>query len=105
MEKFIFLTVMAGALAFGSVIGWTTYFILRRAKPTALSDLTTIIGTLGGATILGLFDAKGPMFGAYSIGLAIGFFGYYLKYSKIVGTTAIRESLIKKQGEDGTVLE
>jgi hypothetical protein len=105
METFVFGAVLVGAFAFGCVIGWTTYFILRRAKPTALSDLTTIIGTLGGATILGLFDTKGPMFGAYAIGLAVGFFGYYRRYSKIVGKTAIRESLIKKQGEDGTVLE
>jgi hypothetical protein len=35
------LVIGAGAVAFGIVVGWLTYFILRRAKPTALSDLST----------------------------------------------------------------
>jgi hypothetical protein len=97
--------MLVGAFAFGVVIGWTTYFILRRSKPTALSDLTTVVGTLGGAVVLGLFDPKGPLFGAYAIGLAAGFFGYYWVFASIVGKSAIRESLTKKQGEDGTILD
>jgi hypothetical protein len=105
MEVVMLIVMFVGALAFGGVIGWTTYFILRRAKPSALSDLSTIIGTLGGATILGLFDPKGPLFAGYAIGLACGFFAYYAVYSKVVGKTAIREALVKKQGEEGTVLE
>lgn len=94
-----------GSAAFGLVIGWMTYFILRRAKPSAISDLATIIGTLGGATVLGLFDPKGPLFAAYALGLALGFFAYFFIYWFVVGKAAIRETLIKKQGEDGTVLE
>jgi hypothetical protein len=42
----------SGAFAFGIVVGWLTYFILRRAKPTALSDLSTVVATLCGATVL-----------------------------------------------------
>lgn len=99
------LLLLFGAFAFGLVVGWITYFILRRSKPTALSDISTIIGTLGGATILGLFDSKGPLFAGYAIGLAVGFFGYYYKYSKIVGKSAIREALVKKQDEEGSILE
>jgi hypothetical protein len=99
------LLIGAGAIAFGIVVGWLTYFILRRAKPTALSDLSTVIATLGGATILGLFDPKGPMFGAYALGLAVGFFGYYHAYTRLVGGKAIRETLIRKQGDEGTILE
>jgi hypothetical protein len=97
--------MLFGAVSFGLVIGWTTYFILRRAHPTALGDLATIVGTLGGATVLGLFDAKGPLFGAYAIGLAGGFFGYYAVYFRVVGKPAIRESLVRKQDEQGTILE
>lgn len=99
------VVILIGSFAFGAVIGWTSYFIMRRAKPTALSDIATIIGTLGGATVLGLFDAKGSLFGAYAIGLAVGFFGYYVTFSRVVGKTAIRETLIKKQDEEGSVLE
>jgi hypothetical protein len=94
-----------GAGAFGLVIGWMTYFILRRAKPSAISDLATIIGTLGGASIIGLFDPKGPLFASYALGLAIGFFAYFSIYSKIVGKSAIRETLVKKAGDEGTILE
>jgi hypothetical protein len=94
-----------GAAAFGLVIGWMTYFILRRAKPSAISDLATIIGTLGGASIIGLFDPKGPLFASYAFGLAIGFFAYYRVYSKIVGKSAIRETLVKKANDEGTILE
>jgi hypothetical protein len=93
-----------GAFAFGTVIGWTTYFIMRRAQPTALTDIASIIGTLGGAAILNLFDARGPLFAAYAIGLAVGFFAYFLIYTLIVGKSAIRESLIKS-GDVSPVME
>ena len=99
------LFMYVGSFAFGAVLGWTTYFIMRRAQPTALTDIATIIGALGGAAILNLFEAHGPLFGAYSIGLAVGFFGYFLIYSRIVGKTAVRESLIKQQNDGSTVME
>jgi uncharacterized membrane protein YeaQ/YmgE (transglycosylase-associated protein family) len=95
----------AGAFAFGAVLGWITYFIMRRAQPTALTDIATIIGALGGAAILNLFEARGPMFAAYAIGLAAGFFGYFLVYSLIVGKAAIRESLVRQQNDGSTVME
>lgn len=97
--------MLIGSAAFGLVIGWTTYFILRRAKPSAISDLATIIGTLGGATVIGLFDPQGPLFASYAFGLALGFFAYFIIYWVVVGKAAIRETLVKKQGEEGTVLE
>ncbi len=40
--------------------------------------LVTVIGVLGGGGILALFPAKTDLFGAYGIGLCIGFFGYFL---------------------------
>jgi uncharacterized membrane protein YeaQ/YmgE (transglycosylase-associated protein family) len=68
-----------GALAFGLVIGWFTYFVNRhRTDTVSLSDVASIIGALGGGAILGLFPAKTALFGAYGLGLAIGFFGYFL---------------------------
>lgn len=88
---------------YGAVVGWTTYFILRRAQPKALSGLSTIIGILGGATIIGLFDPKGPTFAGYALGLAGGFFGYYLVYLKIVGKKPIRDAL-KKDLEQGKIV-
>ena len=90
-----------GALAFGAVIGWVTYFIMRRAQPKALNDITTIIGILGGAGIIALFDPEGPVFGGYAIGLAVGFFGYYWAFLKIVGKYAIRDVVVKQMKSSG----
>lgn len=67
---------LSGAIAFGLVIGWVASGILRRSKRDALSDISTVIAAIGGAAITGLFAKETGAFGAYSIGLALGFFVY-----------------------------
>lgn len=68
-----------GAGGFGAIIGWYVYYINRyRTGDVQLSDLVTLIGILGGGAILALFPAGSNLFGAYGIGLFIGFFGYFL---------------------------
>ena len=70
---------IVGATCFGILIGWYIYFINRyRKADVQLSDLATIVGVIGGGTILALFPASSDLFGAYGIGLVIGFFGYLL---------------------------
>ena len=67
-----------GALCFGLVIGWVTHRTLRRKNdPTTLSDISAVIAAVGGAAITALFKI-GEMFGAYCIGLAVGFFLYLI---------------------------
>jgi len=67
-----------GAICFGLVIGWITYRTLRRKEGNAaLSDIAAVIGAVGGAGITSLFGAAN-LFDAYCIGLAIGFFGYFI---------------------------
>jgi uncharacterized membrane protein YeaQ/YmgE (transglycosylase-associated protein family) len=67
-----------GAVAFGLVIGWITYRTLRRREGAALlSDIATVIGAVGGAAVVALFQS-GELFGLYSIGLAVGFFAYLI---------------------------
>jgi hypothetical protein len=71
--------VTIGAFCFGVLIGWYTYYINRHRKDEVkLGDLVTVIGVLGGATILALFPAESVLFGAYGIGLVTGFFAYFL---------------------------
>ncbi len=66
-----------GALCFGLVIGWITYRTLRRKEGgAALSDISTVIGAIGGAAITAIW--QDDAFEAYCIGLAVGFFGYFL---------------------------
>jgi hypothetical protein len=64
-----------GAVCFGVVVGWITYRTLRRTEKTAISDLASVIGAVGGASVVSLFDPS-TLFAYYAIGLAIGFFGY-----------------------------
>jgi NhaP-type Na+/H+ or K+/H+ antiporter len=73
---------LAGAFAFGMLIGWVTSSILRRAKRDGLSDISTVIGAVGGAAIIGLFPKENGAFGIYAIGLAIGFWWYISRAMK-----------------------
>ncbi|GAP53673.1 hypothetical protein AHiyo6_02380 [Arthrobacter sp. Hiyo6] len=75
-----------GAVAFGLVIGWVTYRTLRRTKEAvSLSNIASVIAAVGGAAVTTLF-ATGDTFGWYSIGLAVGFFGYL-----IIAVTVLRD--------------
>ncbi len=73
------LIQLFGAGGFGAIIGWYVYYINRYRKgDVQLSDLVTLVGVLGGGSILALFPARTDLFGAYGIGLFLGFFGYFV---------------------------
>jgi hypothetical protein len=68
---------MLGAGAFGFLIGWFVYYINRhRSAPVRFSDIAGLLGAVGGGAVLALFPAGTDLFGAYGIGLFLGFFGY-----------------------------
>lgn len=69
-----------GAAAFGLVIGWVLRFVLAHEKQVSMNSLGTVVATVGGAAITGLFDKDGDMFAAYSMGLAVGFFLHVLLF-------------------------
>jgi hypothetical protein len=79
-----------GALGFGAVIGWYLYFINRYRKgDVQIGDLTTVIAAIGSGAVLKLFggsaaDGGTSLFGAYGIGIAIGFFGYFVSLMLLV---------------------
>jgi hypothetical protein len=75
-----------GAGAFGMLIGWYVYYINRYRKgDVQLSDIVTLIGILGGAAVTQIFGQGTDLFGAYGIGLAIGFFSYFVLLVILVG--------------------
>lgn len=79
---------IAGAACFGALIGWYVYYINRhRRDDVQMSDLVTLIGVIGGTAVLALFPARTDLFGAYGIGLAAGFFGYFLVLVFLVGVS------------------
>jgi len=70
---------IAGALGFGLLIGWYIYYINRyRRGDIQWSDLVTLVGIIGGTAILALFPQGTDLFGAYGVGLAVGFFSYFI---------------------------
>ena len=76
---------LLGAFAFGLIIGWRVYFTDRyRSGAVDFGDIATVIGIVGGGAILSLFQAGTDLFGAYGIGLAIGFFFYHLRLAALV---------------------
>jgi hypothetical protein len=67
-----------GAAAFGVVIGWYLYYVARyRKDAVSVGDVTSVVGALGGTAVLALFPARTDLFGAYGIGVFVGFFGYF----------------------------
>ena len=65
-----------GAILFGLTIGWIAYRIMRlKVTPAALTDLYTLLAVISGALIMALLRDS-VLFGLYSLGLVIGFFGY-----------------------------
>lgn len=69
-----------GAAGLGCIIGWLVYYINRhRRADVQFSDLTTVIGIVGGAGMTSLLGgADKALFGSYGMGLFVGFFGYFL---------------------------
>ncbi len=75
-----------GAVGFGLLIGWYVYYINRyRKADVQLTDLVTLIGIIGGASVTALFKTETSLFGAYGMGLAAGFFLYFLVLIFLVG--------------------
>lgn len=73
------IIAVIGAGTFGALIGWYLYYVNRQRKSDVqLGDLTTVLGIVGGGAVTALFEAKSVLFGAYGIGLALGFFSYLI---------------------------
>jgi hypothetical protein len=72
------ILMLLGAGCFGAVLGWYLYYVNRyRKDEVRLADLVTLVGVIGGGAVLALFPKGTVLFGAYGIGLAVGFFAYF----------------------------
>ncbi|PXX53408.1 hypothetical protein DFR70_12719 [Nocardia tenerifensis] len=83
------MTLIAfGALVFGTVVGCITYrTLVRTADKAAITDLTAVIGAIGGGTATTLYDSAGRAFAWYSIGLALGMTAFFLVFLAMNGKT------------------
>jgi uncharacterized membrane protein YeaQ/YmgE (transglycosylase-associated protein family) len=74
-----------GTFVFGLVVGWITYRTLRRREgAAALSDISSVIGAVGGGAVTALFKSE-DLFGLYALGLGIGFFLYLIVSMSVYG--------------------
>ncbi len=89
-----------GAFAFGLVVGWVTYRTLRRNTSNGLSDIASVIGAVGGAAVTALFPQETGAFGAYCLGLALGFFAYLRTAMNIAKDMDKPESVADWLGEE-----
>lgn len=84
-EVLVAVLMLLGAASFGSIVGWLVYYINRyRTSAVQFTDLVTVIGIIGGGAVLALFPAGSALFGAYGIGLAVGFFAYFARLQNLV---------------------
>lgn len=71
--------IEAGAFFFGLVVGWITYRTLRRKEGGgAISDIAAVIAAVGGGAVAANYKPETEVFGYYSVGLAVGFFLYFI---------------------------
>ena len=67
-----------GAIGFGAVFGWIVYLAYwQNVDKMDIKWLATLLGVIGGVSITTLFSSP-PLFGAYGIGLAGGFFTHMI---------------------------
>ena len=80
-----------GPFCFGLVIGWVTYRTLRRkTDAVAIGDIAAVIGAVGGAAITAMYKG-GPAFDSYAVGLAVGFFAYFVS-GIVINKTAMSQA-------------
>jgi uncharacterized membrane protein YeaQ/YmgE (transglycosylase-associated protein family) len=87
-----------GALCFGLVVGYVTYRVLvRTTDRSAITDLTAVLGAVGGGAVTGLFDPQTELFAMYAIGLAVGMAVYGAIYYVLNGKEATAKVLAGRE--------
>jgi hypothetical protein len=83
---------IVGTACFGAVIGWFLYHVNRhRIEGVELGDIVTVIAAVGGSAVTALFPAGTDLFASYGIGLAAGFFGYFVVLLLLVRASIARQ--------------
>jgi hypothetical protein len=93
-------TTEVGALVFGLVVGYITYrTLMRTADKTAVSDLASVIGAIGGGAVTKLYEPASNSFAYYAFGLAVGMAVFFVLFlilngkdttAKVMGAERVR---------------
>ena len=76
----------SGPFWFGVVIGFVTYRTLKHKKDAGISDIASVVGAVGGATIIKLFPTGSERFDHYAMGFAVGFFLFLIVLQWLAGS-------------------
>lgn len=88
------LVISIGAVCFGIVIGFIAYRTLVRKDSAAITDISAVVGAVGGGAVAVWFDrAEGDSFAWYSIGLLGGMVVYFIQYRILNGKLKSAENL------------
>lgn len=80
---------LVGAGGFGAFMGWQTYFVNRyRTDAVKLTDLASLVAVLAGGGVLAVFPSGSDLFGAYGVGLCLGFAAYLIVLLILVSRSA-----------------
>ncbi len=86
--------ISIGAVCFGVVIGYIAYRTLVRKDQAAITDISAVIGAVGGGAVSVWFDqGGGDSFAWYSIGLLVGMVFYFIQYLVLNGKGRAAENL------------
>jgi hypothetical protein len=75
--------IFAGIFGTGFVFGYLLYYAVRHTKEFNIDLLSSAVGAVGGATVIGLVGRIDGWIGPYGLGLASGFL-FYLVLSLIL---------------------
>lgn len=67
-----------GIFSTGFVFGYLLYYSVRHTKDFNIDVLSSAIGAVGGATVIGLLSKVDGWVGPYGLGLAAGFLFYLI---------------------------
>ena len=71
-------SVFWGIWGIGFVFGYLLYYAVRHTKEFSIEMLSTAIGAVGGATVIGFLGNQQNWIGPYGLGLFAGFMFYFV---------------------------
>jgi len=71
-------SVFWGIWGIGFVFGYLLYYAVRHTKEFGIEMLSTAVGAVGGATVIGLFGNQQDWIGPYGLGVFAGFMFYFV---------------------------
>jgi len=80
----------------GFVFGYLLYYAVKHTEKFSIELLSSAIGAVGGATVIGLLGTTPGWIGPYGAGLAAGFL-FYLVLTLILSAGAAKKALFISQ--------